>query len=80
MNIRDKIIVDLYFPQFNSLPCSRFESLFIFLNKNETIAKKKNIVSYTIFPERIMQGDDKRTSSPIPNPQSPRKLLYKNFF
>ena len=67
MNIRDKIILDLYFPHFHSPPCSRFESLFIFLNKNDSNIKKKNIISYTIFPERIMQGEDKRTSLMLKN-------------
>ena len=67
MNIRDQIILDLYFPHFHSPPCSRFESLFIFLNKNDSNVKKKNIVSYTIFPERIMQGEDKRTSLMLKN-------------
>ena len=41
MDLRDKILIDLYFPQFGSPPSSRFESLFLFLNKNDLIAKKK---------------------------------------
>ena len=65
MNIRDKILIDLYFPEFNSPSSSRFESLFIILNKsNEN--KNKNI-SYKIFPERIIRGEDKRTSILIKN-------------
>ncbi len=79
MNIRDKIILDLYFPHFHSPPCSRFESLFIFLNKNDSNVKKKNIVSYTIFPERIMQGEDKRTSLMLKNiPKNIKKKDIRN--
>ena len=79
MNIRDQIILDLYFPHFHSPPCSRFESLFIFLNKNDSNIKKKNIISYTIFPERIMQGEDKRTSLIIKNiPKNVRKKEIRN--
>jgi hypothetical protein len=44
MDLRDKIIIDLYFPQFESPLSSRFESLFLFLNKNDSNAKKKNII------------------------------------
>jgi RNA recognition motif-containing protein len=79
MNIKDKIIIDLFFPQFNSPPCSRFESLFIFLNKNDSNVRKKNIVSYTIFPERIMQGEDKRTSLILKNiPKNIKKKDIRN--
>ena len=79
MNIRDQIILDLYFPHFHSPPCSRFESLFIFLNKNDSNVKKKNIVSYTIFPERIMQGEDKRTSLMLKNiPKNIKKKDIRN--
>lgn len=67
MDLRDKIIIDLYFPQFQSPLSSRFESLFLFLNKNDSIAKKKNIISYTILPDQVMQGEDKRTSLIIKN-------------
>ena len=79
MNIRDQILLQLYFPQFNSPETSRFESLFIFLNKNDSNTKKKNIVSYTIFPERIMQGEDKRTSLIIKNiPKNVKKKTIRN--
>ena len=79
MNIRDQIILDLYFPHFHSPPCSRFESLFIFLNKNDSNIKKKNIISYTIFPERIMQGEDKRTSLMLKNiPKNIKKKDIRN--
>ena len=79
MNIKDKIIIDLFFPQFNSPPCSRFESLFIYLNKNDSNVRKKNIVSYTIFPERIIQGEDKRTSLILKNiPKNIKKKDIRN--
>ena len=79
MNIRDKLILQLYFPQFNSPLFSRFESLFIILNKNDSIIKKKNIISYEIFPDRIMQGEDKRTSLMIKNvPKNIKKKDIRN--
>ena len=65
MNIRDKILVKLYFPEFNSPTLSRFESLFIVLNKSP--GNKNKNVSYKIFPERIIRGEDKRTSILIKN-------------
>ena len=79
MNIRDKLILQLYFPHFNSPPISRFESLFIFLNKNDSKIKKKHIISYEILPDRIMQGEDKRTSLMIKNiPKSVKKKDIRN--
>lgn len=65
MSIRDKILVQLYFPHFNSPSSSRFESLFLNLNKSDE--NKKNNISYIIFPERIIRGEDKRTSILIKN-------------
>ena len=65
MSLRDKILIQLYFPNFNSPSSSRFESLFVFLNKRD--GNKKNNVSYIIFPERIIRGEDKRTSILIKN-------------
>ena len=79
MDLRDKIIIDLYFPQFQSPLSSRFESLFLFLNKNDSIAKKKNIISYTILPDQVMQGEDKRTSLIIKNiPKNVKKKEIRN--
>ena len=76
MNLRDKLILQLYFPNFKSPPSSRFESLFIFLNKNDSNIKKKNIISYEILPDRIMQGEDKRTSLMIKNiPKNVKKKI-----
>ena len=65
MNIRDKILIKLYFAEFDSPSSSRFESLFIVLKK---IGGNKNKnVSYKILPERIISGEDKRTSILIKN-------------
>ena len=60
MSIIDKILLQLYFPKFESPSSSRFESLFLFLKKND--GNKKNNISYKIFPERVIRGEDKRTS------------------
>ena len=79
MNLRDSILIQLYFPQFNSPPFSRFESLFVFLQKNESNIKKKNVISNIIYPERVMQGEDKRTSLIIKNiPKNVKKKDIRN--
>ena len=69
MSLSDKIIVQLYFPHFNSPSSSRFESLFLFLGKNNRNKSnyKNNNKSYYIFPERVIRGEDKRTSILIKN-------------
>ena len=76
MNIRDKIIMQLYFPHFQSPISSRFESLFIILNKYDSNSKKKNIITYNIFPDKVMQGEDKRTTLIIKN--IPKNLKKKD--
>ena len=79
MSIRDKILLQLYFPQFKSPPVSRFESLFVFLNKNAPTTKKKNIPSNIIFPEKVQQGEDKRTSIIIKNiPKNVKKNIIRS--
>jgi len=76
MNLRDSIYLQLYFSQFNSPPSSRFESLFIFLSKNDSKVKKKHVISNIILPERVMQGEDKRTSLIIKNiPKNVKKKI-----
>ena len=65
MSIGDKIIIQLIFPFFNSPVSSRFESLFVTLNKSD--GNKKNNTSLMILPERIISGEDKRTSILIKN-------------
>ena len=79
MDLRDQILLDLYFPQFNSPPSSRFESLFLYLNKINSTTKKKFVVSYTILPDQVMQGEDKRTSLIIKNiPKNVKKKEIRN--
>ena len=77
MSIKDKIIVQLYFPNFISPPSSRFESLFNdLIESNEN---KKNDLSYLIYPERIIRGEDKRTSILIKNiPKNIKKNDIRN--
>ena len=79
MNIRDRILLQLYFPHFRSPPISRFESLFVFLNKNIPNTKKKNLPSNIIFPEKVQQGEDKRTSIIIKNiPKNVKKNVIRS--
>ena len=79
MDLRDQILLDLYFPQFSSPPSSRFESLFLYLNKINSTTKKKFVVSYTILPDQVMQGEDKRTSLIIKNiPKNVKKKEIRN--
>lgn len=66
MYLRERIIISLYFPKFNSPSSSRFESLFVSLSKIDEY-KPNTSFSYLIFPERIIQGKDKRTSLIIKN-------------
>ena len=76
---RDRIILRLYFPQFNSPLTSRFQSYFNFLNKTEGTKKKKKSTSIIIFPDKIMQGEDKRTSIVIKNiPKNMKKKDIRN--
>ena len=77
MNYTDEILIQLYFPNFNSPSSSRFESLFLILDKIDG-NKKKNI-SYIIFPERIINSEDKRTSILIKNiPKNIKKKEIRN--
>ena len=41
MNNTDEILIQLYFPNFNSPSSSRFESLFLILDKIDGKKKKK---------------------------------------
>jgi len=61
MSILERIIISIYFPQFNSPNCSRFESFFVSLLKKENPLNKNN-KSKTIYPEKIVRNEDKRTS------------------
>jgi hypothetical protein len=77
MNNTDEILIQLYFPNFNSPSSSRFESLFLILDKID--GKKKKNISYIIFPERIISSEDKRTSILIKNiPKNIKKKEIRN--
>ena len=76
---RERIILRLYFPQFNSPLSSRFQNYFNTLNKAENSKKKKKTTSIIIFPDKIMQGEDKRTSIVIKNiPRNVKKKDIRN--
>ena len=76
---RERIILRLCFPQFNSPLASRFENYFNTLNKTESTKKKKKTTSIIIFPDKIMQGEDKRTSIVIKNiPRNMKKKDIRN--
>ena len=82
MSLSDIILVQLYFPHFHSPSSSRFEDLFLILDKSE--GNKNNNLSYLIFPERIIRGEDKRTSILMKNiPKTIKKKeirsLVENF-
>ena len=62
MGFLERIILLLYFPQFKSYECSRFESFFISFYKKEKTTKKPKSKSIIIFPEKIIRNEDKRTS------------------
>jgi len=82
MSLSDIILVQLYFPHFHSPSSSRFEDLFLILDKSD--GNKNNNLSYLIFPERIIRGEDKRTSILMKNiPKTIKKKeirsLVENF-
>ena len=59
----ERILLTLYFPQFKSPSCSRFESLFQAISQKELSSKKKKKnKSRIICPEKIVRNEDKRTS------------------
>ena len=64
MNTIERLLIFMYFPQFKSPNCSRFESFFVSILKKETpLNKNKNInKSIIIYPEKIVRNEDKRTS------------------
>ena len=64
---RETILLKLYFPQFNSPINSRFQTFFILLNNIDITKNKKKKLSNRIYPDMIMQGEDKRTSIIIKN-------------
>ena len=62
MDIIERILLILYFPQFKRPSTSRFESFFETIQKNDVSNKKKINKSKTIYPEKIVRNEDKRTS------------------
>ena len=63
MNINERILLLLYYPQFNSPSNSRFETLFQSISKKDLSSKKNKInKSRIINPVKIVQNEDKRTS------------------
>ena len=62
MDIIERILLILYFPQFKSPSTSRFESFFETIQKKDVPNKKKIKKSKTIYPEKIVRNEDKRTS------------------
>ena len=64
MSTVERILIFIYFPQFKSPNCSRFESLFVSILKKEIpYNKNKNINnSLIVYPEKIVRNEDKRTS------------------
>ena len=63
MEYTERILLLLYFPQFQSPNNSRFQSLFASMKKTEnTKDKLKSRNSYNIYPEKIIRNEDKRTS------------------
>ena len=65
MNLKEKILLELNFPHFISPPSSRFEEFFS--NLKETYEYRNSSITYKIYPERIISGEDKRTSIVIKN-------------
>ena len=57
----ERIMLFLYFPQFKSPNCSRFES-FVISTKEKGNHKKINSNTSSVFPEKIARNEDKRTS------------------
>ena len=59
----DRILLSMYFPQFDSPINSRFETLFVSISKmEEPLNNKINLSSSKIYPEKIVRNEDKRTS------------------
>ena len=65
MNLKEKILLKLNFPHFISPPSSRFEEFFSNLKENYEYINSS--ITYKIYPERIISGEDKRTSIVIKN-------------
>lgn len=76
MNHVYEFILSLYYPYFSSPDSSRFESLFRELSSKDK--NQKDYISDVIYPERIIQGKDRRTSLIIKNiPKTFKKPTVK---
>jgi len=80
MEYTERILLLLYFPQFQSPNNSRFQSFFASMKKAEnTKDKLKSRKSYNIYPEKIIRNEDKRTSIMIKGiPTSMAKSEVRN--
>ena len=80
MSNMERIFISLYFPQFRSANCSRFENFFVSIVKKENPLNKKNNKSKIIYPEKIIRNEDKRTSIIIKGiPMDISKKEVRNF-
>ena len=62
-NTIEQTLLSLYFPQFKSKNCSRFESFFQTIQKNYISSNNEiQFQSKIIYPEKIVSNEDKRTS------------------
>ena len=80
MSYSDQILLSLLFPYFNSPDNSRFESLFqSIVQKYNPFNKKKKNKTKKVFPDKIAQNEDKRTSLIIKGfPNDMTKIEIKN--
>ena len=83
-NNTERILLSLYFPQFKSQNCSRFEDFFNSMQKDEiplNQSYKNKIKSKMICPEKIIRSEDKRTSLMIKGiPSNISKKDIRNLF
>ena len=78
MSNLERILISIYFPQFRSPNCSRFENFFISIIKKNNPFKRN--ISKTIYPEKIFRNEDKRTSVEIKGiPMDMSKKEVRNF-
>lgn len=66
MESNDRLILSLYFPQFSHPSCSRFALFFNKLNKKYK-EQVNTDTSLIIYPEKIIQNIDRRTTIVIKN-------------
>ncbi len=80
MSISERILISIYFPQFKSPNCSRFESFFVSIIKKGNLLNKNVNKSKIIYPEKIVRNEDKRTSLIIKGiPMDMSKKDVRNF-